>query len=64
MIRRGVAVENWRYECLHEVELWLEQNFGHGGIHKGARWNLDYDYDLRTLCMDEDVYTFYCLKWK
>ena len=39
--------------------MWLVNNFG----VNGGRWYEDQDFDLVTLCMDEDVYLWYTMKW-
>ena len=59
MKRYGIAIEKW--DCDRELKItsWLEENFGE--IEK--RWDIDHDYDLFTLCMDEDVYIMFLLRW-
>ena len=42
-----------------KLVLWLVENFG----VNGDRWGEQYDYGLENLWMNEDVYTWYMLKW-
>lgn len=59
MKQYGVAIERWEWQHRYSVENWLAENFG----NKGERWEIEYDYDLHTLIMDEDVYLIYKLRW-
>jgi hypothetical protein len=54
-----LAIERWDWERKRDVRQWLETNFG--PIH--AQWDEEYDYGLENLCMNEDVYTLYLLRW-
>lgn len=58
---RGVAIEGWGVGRELSVVRWLETNFG-----KRAKklWYIDYDYDLVTLIMREDVFALYLLKYE
>lgn len=55
----GIAIEKWPWNRTQEVKMWLVNNFG----VNGGRWYEDQDFDLVTLCMDEDVYLWYTMKW-
>lgn len=55
----GIAIEKWPWARTREVKMWLVNNFG----VNGGRWYEDRDFDLVTLCMDEDVYFLYAIKW-
>lgn len=57
---RWVAVERWPWSRVQEVKLWLVENFG----VNGGRWGDDQDYDLENIWMDEDVYTWFMLKFQ
>lgn len=55
-----IAVERWPWSRVQEVKLWLVENFG----VNGGRWGDDQDYDLENIWMDEDVYTWFMLKFQ
>lgn len=59
MNQYGIAIENWPAARKLDVWFWLERNFG----KEGERWGTEYDYGLDNLWMNEDVYTFYKLRW-
>jgi hypothetical protein len=55
----GIVTERWHWERKREVKMWLVEHFG----VNGDRWGEQYDYGLENLWMNEDVYTWYMLKW-
>ncbi len=57
---KSIAIERWTWRHKNEVRMWLVENFG---VH-GGRWFEDPDYDLENLVMDDDVYTWYKLRWE
>jgi hypothetical protein len=56
---KGVAIEKWSWAHREEVFAWLRENFG----ERGDRWAEDYDYDLINLIMEDDVHTWYTVRW-
>jgi hypothetical protein len=59
MKQYGIAIENWPAVRKSEVRHWLGLNFG----PEGRRWGTAYDYGLDNIYMDEDIYTWYMLRW-
>lgn len=66
MKQHGIVVEHWDWQRKADVRNWLVDNFGPGGVgwpKCDKRWGEEYDYGLENLYMDEDVYTWYKLRW-
>jgi len=59
MKQHGIAIENWPATRKVDVWIWLEDNFG----KEGERWGTEYDYGLDNIWMNEDVYTWYKMRW-
>jgi hypothetical protein len=57
----GVAIERWDYNHRAWVTSWLTETFGE---RSKETWLIDQDYDLLTLCMNDEIYTLYTLKWE
>lgn len=57
---KGIAIEKWALIRLDAIQAWLEETFG---PQSADGWNIDFDYDLQTLCMSKQIYAFYVLKW-
>ena len=57
----GVAVERWNSKHKAEVYAWLYKVFGN---QSKQAWFEDHDYDLFTLCMNDEIYSMYILKWE
>ncbi len=56
----GVATEKWPLTKFHTVYMWLKRLYGNQA--QGV-WFIEQDHDLETLCMREDIYIMYMLKW-
>jgi hypothetical protein len=59
MKQYGIVIEAWHSKRKSEVRHWLGLNFG----PEGRRWGTQYDYGLDNIYMDEDIYTWYMLRW-
>jgi hypothetical protein len=57
----GVAIERWSFWQQANMRAWLTKTFGPSNKET---WFEDQDYDLFTLCMNDEVYSMYLLKWK
>ena len=57
----GIAIEQWDYQYKEEVLNDIESNFG---LSDKKTWYIDEDYDLITLCMNNEIYIWFCMKWK
>ena len=56
----GIAIERWDSNHTAWVCTWLTETFGE---RSKETWFIDQDYDLFTLCMTEEIYMMYKLKW-
>lgn len=56
----GVAIEHWSSLRRTKVCNWLAQQYGPPAQ---SVWYIDVDYFIETLCLREDIYTMYMLKW-
>lgn len=56
---KGIAIEHRTSAHTQEVINWLKDF----GPSSPDLWFEDYDYDLVTLVMTEDLYLMYKLKW-
>jgi hypothetical protein len=66
MKKYGLVVEHWDWKYKTDVRLWLQENFGPGGVggpNCNKRWGEEYDYGLENLYMDEDIFVMYNLRW-
>jgi hypothetical protein len=59
MIRYSILIDNWSWDHIKSVKMWLAEQFG----DSNDRWRETYDYGLLYLWMDEDIYLWYKLKW-
>ena len=60
MKQYSIAIEHWECSRKSDVRHWLGLNFGPEGRD---RWGTVYDYGLENLYMNEDVYTWYKMRW-
>lgn len=60
MIMRAIAIEHWSAAKEQRVITWLKNTFGPRSMDS---WFIDQDYDLISLCMTDEIYTLYKLKW-
>lgn len=56
----GIAIERWSSKKEQEVIDWLREAYGYPSK---ITWFVDQDFDLRTLILDDKIYTMYLLKW-
>ena len=56
----GIAIERWSSKKEQEVIDWLRETYGYPSK---ITWFVDQDFDLRTLILDDKIYTMYLLKW-
>lgn len=64
MKQYGIAIETWPALRKVDVRQWLLENFGPEDCPQSrGRWGTQYDYGLDNLYMDEDVYTWYKMRW-
>ena len=57
----GYPIERWSLSRHDTVIRWLTKTFGK---EDPTIWYIDYDFDLHTLCLSEDVLPFALLKFK
>jgi hypothetical protein len=57
---RGIAIEQWPARQTSEVLNWLDSNYGPSS---DDTWYLDQDFNLFTLCMSDEIYFIFKLKW-
>lgn len=58
--QKSVHIDHWSWGHRDEVRMWLVKNFG---VH-GDRWYEQADQGLNDLVMDDDVYTWYQMRWE
>ncbi len=58
---KGVAIERWGAQHSHDVFKWMNDTFGpqHAGV-----WYVEYDYDLHSLIMTDEMFVMYLLRWE
>ena len=56
----GVAIERWTSDRRVGVINWLTATFG---PPTPLVWEVDYDYDLESLVMNEEIYLLYLILW-
>lgn len=62
----AIAIESWSYTKEQRVVDWLTKGFG---APTYETWFIDNECshnnsDLFTLCMTDEIYTFYLLRWE
>lgn len=59
----AVACEGREYDHKKEVLQWLSETFQRVDEDGKSLWYRDYQPMTEDLCMREDVYQVYCLRW-
>ena len=57
---KGIAIERWPSDRTAPIRKWLLENMG---PESATTWYVEYDYDLFTLVMNEEIYVIYKLRW-
>ncbi len=57
---KGFATERWSLEKMATARNWLTENFGKPSPET---WYEDQDYDLFALMMNEEIFSWYKLRW-
>lgn len=58
---KGIAIESWSVAKEQTTLSWLDRTFGESSKET---WYVDQDYDLVTLCLSDEAYVMYKLKWE
>ena len=58
---KGIAIERWSSKRDMEVNNWLRECAGNP---TKDTWFIDYDYDLITLILSDELYVMYKLKYE
>ena len=57
---RGIAIERWWFQKRKKVVDWLTEI---SGPPSPTTWDIDYDHDLETLRLSDELYILYSLRW-
>jgi hypothetical protein len=60
VVLNGIAIERWPLGKAFEVVKWLEDRYGKP---TKQTWYKEYDFDLVTLVMNDEIYIWYMLRW-
>jgi hypothetical protein len=58
---KSVAIDKWDYDHVDSVIKWLRKIYGPSSKET---WYEDQDYDFIDLCMSDDIYLMYKLRWQ
>lgn len=60
-MNHSVVMDNLGWDRRTSIHKWLEDTYGPSTKNT---WDIDYDYDMTTLLMIDEIYSMYLLRWE